>query len=76
MNVIISLNILRLGDDQSRNNLPPVKVEHLNYQNKHRTSWPLLGPRVEVGLMPNFMKGIHIFLLPIVGSFLKKYSTK
>jgi hypothetical protein len=31
-----SLDIPRLGDDQSRNNLPPTKVEHLNYQNKHR----------------------------------------
>jgi hypothetical protein len=29
-----------------------------------------MGPRVEVGLMPNFMKGIHIFPLSIVGSFI------
>jgi len=36
------------------------------------TSWSLLGPGVEVGLTPNFMKGIHIFPLFIVGSFLKK----
>ncbi len=35
-----------------------------------KTSWSLLGPGVEVGLMPNCMKGIHIFLLLIVGSFL------
>jgi hypothetical protein len=34
------------------------------------SSWSLLGPGVEVGLMPNFMKGIHIFPLSIVGSFL------
>ncbi len=33
------------------------------------TSWSLLGPGVVVGLTPNFMKGIHIFLLSIVGSF-------
>ncbi len=33
------------------------------------TSWSLLGPRVEVGLTPNFMKGIRIFPLSIVGSF-------
>jgi hypothetical protein len=33
------------------------------------TSWSLLGPRVELGLMPNFMKGIHIFPFSIVGSF-------
>jgi len=37
------------------------------------TSWSLLGPRVEVGLTPNFMKGIDIFPLSIVGSFLKKF---
>jgi hypothetical protein len=36
---------------------------------QHETSWSLLGPRVEVGLMPNFIKGIHIFPLSIVGSF-------
>jgi hypothetical protein len=35
------------------------------------TSWSLLGPRVEVGLTPNFMKGIDIFPLSIVGSFFK-----
>jgi len=33
------------------------------------TSWSLLGPGVEVGLTPNFMKGIHVFPLSIVGSF-------
>jgi hypothetical protein len=33
------------------------------------SSWSLLGPGVEVGLTPNFMKGIHIFSLFIVGSF-------
>jgi hypothetical protein len=33
------------------------------------TSWSLPGPGVEVGLTPNFMKGIHIFPLSIVGSF-------
>ncbi len=32
-------------------------------------SWSLLGPGVEVGLTPNFMKGIHICPLSIVGSF-------
>jgi hypothetical protein len=36
------------------------------------TSWSLLEPRVEIGLMPNFMKGIHIFPLSIVESFFKK----
>jgi hypothetical protein len=30
---------------------------------------PFLGPRVEVGLTPNFMKSIHIFPFSIVGSF-------
>jgi hypothetical protein len=33
------------------------------------TSWSLLGPGMEVSLMPNFMKGSHIFPLSIVGSF-------
>ncbi len=33
------------------------------------TSWSLLGPGIEVGLTPNFMKGSHIFPLSIVGSF-------
>jgi len=32
------------------------------------TSWSLLGPGVEVGLSPNFMKGIHIFPISIVVS--------
>ncbi len=40
------------------------------------TSWSLLGPRVEVGLMPNFIKGIHIFPLSIVGSFFFFLSNK
>ncbi len=40
------------------------------------TSWSLLGPRVEVGLMANFMKGIHIFPLSIVESFVFLFSTK
>jgi hypothetical protein len=31
------------------------------------TSWSLLGPGVEVGVKPNFMKGIHICPLSIVG---------
>ncbi len=33
------------------------------------TSWSFMEPGVEVGLTPNFMKGIHIFPLLIVGSF-------
>jgi hypothetical protein len=33
----------------------------------HKTSWSLLGPRVEIGLTPNSMKGINIFPLSIVG---------
>jgi hypothetical protein len=33
------------------------------------TSWALLRPGMEVGIMPNFMKGIHIFPLSIVESF-------
>jgi hypothetical protein len=33
------------------------------------TSWSFLGPGVDVGLTPNFMKGIHIFPLSIVGLF-------
>ncbi len=32
------------------------------------TSWSLLGPGVEVGLTPNFMKGIHVFPISIVVS--------
>jgi hypothetical protein len=39
-----------------------------NLQVQHETSWSLLGPKVEVGLTPNFIKGIHIFPLSIVGS--------
>ncbi len=31
-----------------------------------KTSWSLLGLGVEVGLAPNIMKGIGIFLLSIV----------
>jgi hypothetical protein len=38
------------------------------------TSWSLLRPGVEVGLTPNYVKGIHIFPLLIVGSFF--FSTK
>jgi hypothetical protein len=38
-----------------------------------QTSWSLLGLGVEVGLTPNFMKGIHIFPLSIVGSFFFVY---
>jgi hypothetical protein len=33
------------------------------------TSWSLLGPRVEVGLTFNFMKGIHIFPFQLWGHF-------
>jgi hypothetical protein len=40
-----------------------------NFPTRVSTSWSLLGPGVEVGLTPNFMKGIHIFPLFIVGSF-------
>jgi len=40
---------------------------------KIKTSWSFLGLGVEVGLMPNFMKGIHIFPLSIVGSFFVSY---
>jgi hypothetical protein len=36
---------------------------------KTPTSWSILGPGVEVGLMPNCMKCIHIFPILIVGSF-------
>jgi hypothetical protein len=41
----------------------------VNYGPLFETSWSLLGLGVEVGLTPNFMKGIHIFPLSIVGSF-------
>jgi hypothetical protein len=41
----------------------------VNYGPLFETSWSLLGPRLEVGLTPNFMKGIHIFPISIVGSF-------
>jgi hypothetical protein len=34
------------------------------------TSWSLLRPGAEVGLTPNFTKGVHIFLLSIVESIL------
>jgi len=36
---------------------------------KTTTSWSLLGRGVDIGLTPNFMKGIHIFPLSTVGSF-------
>jgi hypothetical protein len=42
----------------------------------HKTSRSLLGPRVEVGLTPNFMKGINIFPLSIVGFIFFLFSTK
>ncbi len=32
-----------------------------------KTSWFLLGPRVEVGLAPNIMKSISIFPFLIIG---------
>jgi hypothetical protein len=41
-----------------------------NVQVQHETSWSLLRHGVEVGLTPNFIKGIHIFPLSIVKSFL------
>jgi hypothetical protein len=36
---------------------------------KGLTNWSLLGLGMEIGLMPNFMKNIHIFPPSIVGSF-------
>jgi hypothetical protein len=37
------------------------------------TSWSLLGPRVEVGLPPNIMKGINIFTVNIIKDFSYNY---
>jgi hypothetical protein len=38
-------------------------------------SWSFLGPGAEVGLMPNFMKGIHVFPFQLLGHFFL-FSTK
>jgi hypothetical protein len=39
------------------------------------TSWSLLGPRVEVGLMPNIMKGINIFSVNVIKDCSYNYGT-
>jgi hypothetical protein len=40
---------------------------------KTSTSWSLLGPRVEVGLVPNIMKCIHIFTADVIKDFSYNY---
>jgi hypothetical protein len=37
------------------------------------TSWSILGPRVEVGLTPNIMKGINIFTTDVIKEFPYNY---
>ncbi len=34
-----------------------------------QTSWSLLGPGVEVGLVPNIMKGINILMANVIKDF-------
>jgi hypothetical protein len=39
----------------------------------NQTSWSLLGPGVEVGLVPNIMKGINIFIANVIKDFSYNY---
>jgi hypothetical protein len=40
---------------------------------KLQTSWSLLGPWVELGLAPNIMKGINIFIVDVIKDFPYNY---
>jgi hypothetical protein len=62
---------------------PTIQVENNNNntfgvgesieESSHTTSWSLLGPGVEVGLAPNFMKDINIFTTDVIKDFSYNY---